>query len=773
MRKRLAFLWLLTILATTVFADPVTFDLSQGGAKIGQNTYERKADGSFTSVTNISVSGVTIDSKLSGKFVDNKLTEFTLIQEARGTKVSMSFKSGKLMVSVNGKDQPEATISLQPSLYSNYHPGIASSILANLDTSVQGTRPIKVSVVDNGGVPIDATVTPKSPRKIKVEGKEVTLRPFVLNLSGIDIEFVADPQGEIKGENVAIQKALFIPKGYEDAFEDPVAKYKELSQPTHEVKTLTAQKVKMRDGIELVCDIAMPAEDGKYPAILVRTPYGRAGQMLGANWWAKRGYVYMVQDCRGRQDSGGAWDPFVPERKDGKDTIDWMAKQPWSNGKVGMIGASYGGYVQWAAAVERPAALKCIIPQVSPPDAMRNIPYENGVFTLLPNLWWTNIVRNKQTHLERATQPLPNGDKLKTLPLSKLDDVIFGENVPFWDNWLKREGMAKWAKGYDTISDMPKVTIPALHISGWWDGDGIGTKTNWATMRAAGRTNQWLIYGPWPHAFNTSTQFGDVDYGPKSVLELDSVYLRWFDTWLKGKPVGFDKIPHVQAFLTGANKWLNLSDWPLKSSPVKRLYFQDAKSLTEKPVKNGKQARYTYDPAAVQIPPQLKGNLMAQSTTKAPIGKSNGKQLVYRSAPLKSDMALGGPISVELYFSTNVVSTDFYALLLDEDEKGDTRIVCLPGKLDVRYLQGLDKPRLITPGKTYKATINLWDTAHLFKKGHRVTVAITSDMFPGTARNLNTGEPLFSATKMKVAKQVIYQDAKRPSCLTFRLLPVK
>jgi len=410
---------------------------------------------------------------------------------------------------------------------------------------------------------------------------------------------------------------------------------------------------------------------------------------------------------------------------------------------------------------------------VSPPDAMRNIPYENGVFALIADLWWANLVRDKETHLERASQPLLHPEKLNTLPLSKLDDAVFGVDIPFYNNWLKREGMDKWKGGYDIIAEMPKVTIPALHVSGWWDGDGIGTKTNWATMRAAGRTNQWLIYGPWPHAFNTTTKVGDMDYGSTAILELDSVFLRWFDTWLKGMDVGFDAIPHVQAFVTGSNRWTNLDDWPAKGSVESHLYFSGGSQLVEKPVAGGKPTSYTYDPAKVEIPKSAKGNLMAGGTMSVKLGNSNDKQLVYRSAPMKDSLTIGGPISVDLHFSTNVVSTDFYALLYDIDEKGMAHVICQAGKIDVRYLQGLDRPRLIKPGQIYKAHLDLWDTAHQFAKGHRIGIEIVSSMFPTFARNLNTGEPIFNATKMKVAKQTIYQDEKHPSRLSFYLLPTK
>lgn len=761
----------LSLVASLSFADPIVYVISQGGTKIGESTFDRKSDGTFTSTTKIEVMNVKIESTLTGKFTGKALVEYQLSQKQPQLEMVVKHAAGKSSAVVNGKDQPAVPIKLETRLFSNYHPGIMGSMFADLPSNVQGPQKVKISVLDNGGSPLDVTVTPKSPRKISKDGKEVTIRPFAVDLGGQEIEFVVNVSGELVAESVATQKVSFVAMGYEAAFVDPVSKYKELSQPVHQAKVAKGIKVKMRDGVELVHDIAMPVKEGKYPTILVRTPYGRGGNMLGAEWWAQRGYIYMVQDCRGRHDSGGNWDPMVPERRDGKDTIDWIAQQPWSDGKVGMIGGSYSGYVQWAAAVERPAALKCIVPQVSPPDAMRNIPFDQGVFMLLPNLWWANLVRDKVSVMERATQPLPHPEKLKTLPLSKVDDAVLGVNVPFFDNWLKREGMIHWAKGFDIVSELKNTNVPALHISGWWDGDGIGTKTNWAALRTAGKTNQWLIYGPWSHAFNTATKFGDMDYGPTSVLELDSVYLRWFDTWLKGREVNWINTPKVQAFVTGANKWANLSDWPERGSVERRLYFSKGKDLVEKPTSKESPARFTYDPAKVELP-DLKGrNMMAGGSTIIKLDDlKKGDALAYRSAPMKESTIVTGPISVDLYFSTNVVSTDFFAFFVDIDPKGVARILGQPGKIDVRYLQGLDKPRLIKPGQTYKAHIALWDTAHEFKKGHRIAVGITSQMFPTYARNLNTGEPMFSATKMKIAKQVIYQDAKWPSSLSFRVI---
>jgi len=335
------------------------------------------------------------------------------------------------------------------------------------------------------------------------------------------------------------------------------------------------------------------------------------------------------------------------------------------------------------------------------------------------------------------------------------------------------------------MPDMNKVKIPVLHISGWWDGDGIGTKLNWARMRALGNGNQWLIYGPWTHLFNSSTRLGDVDFGPDAIIDLDSIYLRFFDTWLKDKQVSWDKQPKVRAFVTGANEWMELGDWPDSRSREMTLYLSSrgpangiasVGELVAAAPKTQPPDRYTYDPAAAQIPAQLKNvkdfaELLAAASTVLKIEPGDKDLLIYRSAPMNEPLEIGGPIQLDLHFSTSAKDTDFFAGLVDIDEQGTMRAIGLPGKIRARYLSGWEKPSLLQPGKLYKATIDLWDSAHQFKKGHRLGVVISSQMFPNYARNLNTGEPISNATRIVVAQQTIYHDAKRPSALRFRVLP--
>ena len=752
-----------------------------GGNDAGTSSYETHADGTFESSTELNIAGMTLKSRLTGKLVDGAITEFELVNQQAGTEVTVSAKEGKARIKV-GDTTRETTYKPSKVLFANLHPILTETWSKVLDSTKEGVQKIDVFILD-AATTVPVEVVKKKARTVEAEGKKQVANVYLARLATVEFDVYLAQGGDFAAWDVPSQKLQAIRSGYESFLVDPTTLYPELSQPTMRTKAEKGVRLKMRDGVELVADIVRPADEAKHPAILERTPYGREilSQLQG-EWWAKRGYVHIVQDVRGRNESAGEWTPFANERKDGYDTVDWIARQGWSDGKVGMIGGSYDGWVQWAAAVESHPALKCIVPQVSPPDPFFNFPIDHGVPMLFGALWWSNFVKDKKV------PPVPETpkdlEKLKTLPLSKVDDETFGRDIPFYDAWLEKETPAAFDSAR-FMPDMNKVKIPVLHISGWWDGDGIGTKLNWANMRALGNKNQWLIYGPWTHLFNSSTRLGDVDYGPDAIIDLDSIYLRWFDTWLKDKQVNWEKQPKVRAFVTGANEWLALSDWPDSRSEMKTLYLSSrgrangsasVGELVAVAPKTQPPDHYTYDPAAVQIPAQLKnvknfGDLLAASSTVIKIDPGKNDLLLYRSSPMGEPLEIGGPIQFDLHFSTSAKDTDFFVGLVDIDEQGTMRAIGLPGKIRARYLSGWEKPSLLQPGKLYKVTIDLWDSAHQFKKGHRLGVLISSDMFPNYARNLNTGEPISNATRMVVAEQTIYHDAKRPSALRFRVLP--
>jgi putative CocE/NonD family hydrolase len=772
------FLALPLLLALISFARAETFKMNYifGGKVAGSEVWDIKPDGSFESSGTMEIAGQKVSSVMTGRFVGQKLAAYTIAIDAGPQKVQTSWDGKKIAMKVNEKDLPARDFVHEPlGAFTNTHLQLARGVLAGYDAEAGGKQSFKALSPESGQL-FNTAVTRLGSSQAEIAGKPVAITRWNLEVNVVSMEVVTAEDGKILGISIPVQYFKAIVEGYEDIFVDPTTKMPELSQPVFTTRVEKAVKVPMRDGTVLIADVVVPDAPGKYPAILSRTPYGREGMTMVGEWWAKRGYVVVSQDCRGRGASSGDWLPFENERKDGYDTVQWVASQPWCDGNVGMIGGSYGGLVQWAAAVEQPPALKAIIPQVSPPTAFFNIPWDFGVFFLYGNVWWAGIVKDKVANFSGFT--IPKTDGLLTLPVDKVDDAVWGRNIPFYDSWVKRDKPSDYP-GFNYMREIEKVRLPVLMISGWFDGDGIGTKLNWEAQRKGGNPNRWLIYGPWHHVFNSSTSIGDVDFGPSSVLELDSVYLRFFDTHLKGKKANWEKTPRVQAFATGANEWKHLDDWPPANSE-ERAFFLGADgpangktslgTLLDKPAAAAEPSRYTYNPANVEVPKELEDADVATSSFYLKLEDFEDESLLFKSAPLSEPMTVLGPIRAELYFSTSAKDTDFFVTIYDMDPSGRLRVIGKTGKIGAKYINGWDKPRLLTPGRTYRATIEHWDTMHRFEKGHRLVLGINSSQFPIYARNLNTGEPLFGATRMVTAHQTIYHDDKRPSVLKLRVL---
>ncbi len=779
MLKRLLFLIAILLFVINGFAQVEhVFDFSIGDTPVGKSTYKRDKDGNISSKTEFQVGTIKVNSTFEGKFLNGKLTEYTLEHESSDEKVTINAKGDKLKAVV-GKNTTEVAFSPAEYFMANMHPAVMLNLEKIYPQTMMSPKKEKMFFIENG-IEMEVEFRRGIARSIVIDEKRIVALTMTLRFpTGVDIDVYFEPNGEIIAWNVTAQRFKAVRKGFEELLKDPTTLYPELSQPTY--SNLIREnniKIKMRDGVELVGDLVRPDTEEKVPCILVRTPYNRKMSLIDADWWARRGYAYFVQDCRGRHESGGEWEPFLNERKDGFDTIEWISKQDWNNGSVGMIGGSYGGFVQWTAAVEAPPALKCIIPQVSPPDLFFNIPYDYGIFMLYGAVWWANYVKDKETMVGAPPSLGKSIDKFLTLPLSKVDDEVLGVDIPFYNKWLQMNKHSDFEKG-NFEKDLNKVNIPALYISGWWDGDGIGTKRIWTKMRSLQKQNQYLIYGPWTHAFNTTSQIGDTDYGSEAILELQSVYLRWFDHWLKNKKVEIEKMPKVRVFVTGLNQWRDLDDWPASQSSTYTLYLgsqgpangnTSKGTLAETPAENGEPDRYTYNPAGVKVDTSFTDANPASATTIIKFEDTQQDVLIYKTEPLEESLIATGPCELDLFFSTSAVDTDFFFTIVDIDPNGVMRIVGLPGKMKMQYLSGWDSPSLLTPGKVYKATLEHWDFAHEFKKGHRIGVVILSSYFPMWARNLNTGESLYDGARIVSAHQTIYHGKNHPSALRFRKL---
>ncbi len=319
----------------------------------------------------------------------------------------------------------------------------------------------------------------------------------------------------------------------------PAAGAAMLSAPDREVSIQRAVAIPMRDGLSLLTDIYRPVGLERAPVVLVRTPYRRQLCELQAMYYARRGYVYAAQDCRGCFDSPGEWEPFVHEGRDGFDTIEWLAAQSWTDGRVGMIGGSCLGLAQWLAAAERPPHLVTIIPNVSPTDPFYNLPYEYGVFCLLGTLWWAEVMETRAGADISGVALSRVGQKryltlLRALPVVDLDVATLGHANACWRRWIEHPTEDAYWQSACFLERLAHVDIPVFHQSGWHDDNGLGTKLNYQRMAASGHGFQKLTLGPWGHTDTAVRMVGDRDFGEGALLDLPREYLRWFDRWLKG-----------------------------------------------------------------------------------------------------------------------------------------------------------------------------------------------------------------------------------------------
>lgn len=550
--------------------------------------------------------------------------------------------------------------------------------------------------------------------------------------------------------------------------------------------------VPMRDGINLYADVYRPRQEGKFPVLVVRTPYGvqRDGVHESKIRFAQNGYAVVVQDVRGRYESEGKWDPFRNEAQDGYDTIQWAAQQPWSNGKVATEGGSYLGHVQWRAGSLSPPGLVTMFPAVASTSIYHNWAFFGGAFRLSFNYGWgvvrmpSRIMLPQYWHdSEYAPEDLRYEKILWHLPLNRGDLASSNQAVQHYRDWIRHQSYDSYWRAISDEEKFANVKVPVHTHGGWFDIFLAGTINGFAGMRKQGgsekaRSESKMTIGPWGHG--PSQKFGEVDFGPVAMRSLFDRELRWYNHYLKGEDNGIDRVPPVEIFFMGANKWVHARDWPLPGTRFTPYYFTgagrantlngDGKLDTDKP---GKAAvdEYRYDPN--NPAPTLGGNNCCGTPTAAGPRdqralEDRGDMLVYTSEPLSEPLAVAGPVKVRLHASTDGPDTDFAAKLVDVSPSGYAMNIA-EGILRARFRKGVDKMELLKPGEIYEFEIDLAGTANVFLPGHRIRVDITSSNFPQFDRNPNTGEDLGVSGKVRVATQKVFHSADRASNV---LLPV-
>ncbi len=556
--------------------------------------------------------------------------------------------------------------------------------------------------------------------------------------------------------------------------------------PAAEIRALYFSNVRMRDGVRLAADVYLPGQEGRYPTIISRIPYDPRfkNEIEFARMMAEDGYAVVVNHCRGRYDSQGRFSPFKQEWKDGYDAVEWIVRQPWSNGKVAMIGASYSGMAAWQLAVSRHPNLKAIFALVAPADLYRDITYPGGAFCLQTNCWWFSLVDRRTVQDWRFNDW---NESMKHLPELTIDREL-GRSLPVLRDFMKHPAYGPyWRSHYSMDGRYGQVDVPCFLVGGWNDPLVRGVLDTYSGERRAlqsgsGETSRvQALVGPWDHfgaITGQGTVYGDIDYGRTAAVDVWSLAHAWFDRWLKGKePASWQRSP-LRYFVTGINEWKDGADWPPAFSVEESWYLHssgrantsggDGRLSRETP-KSEREDTYTYDPQS-PVPSLVSRHILTGSAVKDIQAIEKRKDvLVYTSDVLSEDLTVAGNPRLELTFKTDVRDTDFSAWLTEVLPDGrsmsleDGIVRCS------RYLRPRSSCGVLEPGKAYTVSVELGSLAHVFKSGNRVRVNVSSSSFPAFDRNLNTGGENWNETESKIAHQVVMHDDGHRSRL---ILPV-
>jgi uncharacterized protein len=596
--------------------------------------------------------------------------------------------------------------------------------------------------------------------------------------------------------------------------------------------------VAMRDGVRLAADIYRPASNGvplpgPFSALLERTPYNkrRLDLTATAKFFARHGYVVVLQDVRGRFASEGEWYAFGDEGPDGEDTVRWLHTLPGCDGQVGTIGLSYSASDQTALACLNPPGLAAMFVAEGMSNYHTSAMRQGGAAELRFLIYAFEMARtSKEAATDRPLSLLlqreranlrewlsrlpirPGSSPLRHLPSYErwITDVISHGD---YDDYWKRPGYTA-EEYWDDHAD-----VPVYLLGGWYDSYCRSTTDMYVELTRRKRGPIRLIMGPWVHGVATMAQSwsGDVDFGQDAPLDdYNGFRLRWFDRHLKGLDTGIDEDPPVRIFVMGGGsgrrntdgrmehggRWRTEQEWPLARTRFTPYYLHGDGTLAPEPPAAGSggsapnsddgATTYAYDPR--DPVPTIGGNISVgyellpngafdQRGSSAAFGATDSLPLaaradvlVFQTPPLDAAVEVTGPIEVRLWASSSCVDTDFTAKLLDvyppNPDYPDGYAMNLGDSIiRGRYRNDRTRAELLTPGEVVELTITLYPTSNLFARGHRIRLDISSSNFPRFDVNPNTGEPLGRHRRTLVAHNTVYHDAAHPSHVLLPVIP--
>ncbi len=556
----------------------------------------------------------------------------------------------------------------------------------------------------------------------------------------------------------------------------------------HDVVMEPNVAMQTRDGVTLRADVFRPKGEGRYPVIMIRTPYGRTSNITEGFKGAAKGYVFIVQDVRGREGSDGEWYPFKHEANDGYDAVEWAAKLPASNGKVAIMGGSYPGVAPMQAAVAAPPSLVAIFPEITGSNYYAHWAYQGGAFEQgLATAWAGALALDEAKRKMAGSAQMTYWDIKAPLPDYPMIDTALAKSVSqFYRDWLAHPTYDDYWKQWSIEERFEKIQVPACHIAAWYDIFQDGGIRNYVGIKKRGgseaaRRGQRLVVIPGGHA-GWGTKIGEVEFGPGAKFSTWDHAFRFFDLHLKGIDDGLSKEKPVKIFVMGENVFRDEDEWPLARAVATPYYLRSggkANSLSGdgrlSPTPPGDEPadRFVYDPNN-PVPTHGGATLGIPFAPPGPFDQRvvEGREdiLVYTSDAFTQPFEVTGPLAVELWVSSSAVDTDLVAKLVDVYPDGRA-INLSEGILRLRYRNSFERPELMTPGQPYKVVVDLWSTANVFLPGHKLRVEVTSSSFPRFSRNMNHGGNPESSKVAVVATNVIYHDEARPSAIILPVVP--
>lgn len=558
-----------------------------------------------------------------------------------------------------------------------------------------------------------------------------------------------------------------------------------------EIKLESNVAMTTRDGVTLRADIYRPKADGKFPVLLARAPYDKRIYVQEAIAGAQRGYIYIVQDSRGRFASEGEWYPFRDEARDTYDAVEWAAGLPYANGRVGMLGISYVAVPQLLGAMTAPPHLVAIYPGITASNYHSHWTYHGGALTQSFSQGWAQYFTQGEVMRRAAKNYATAAPAQPATPAAEyalVQGFAATDLAPWYRDWIAHPAYDDYWRQCSVEGNYDKIKVPALHWGAWYDFFMPGAIRNYTGLRTQGgseaaRKGQRLVISTGGHA-GVGRRIGAIDFGSESDFDFWAYGMRWFDWILKGIDDGIAEEKPVRLFIMGTNIWRDEDDWPLARAQTTRYYLHssggatsltgDGTLSTDAPAEEPPD-RYVYDPAN---PTPTYGGFIA-----SPAGVSAGPQdqraiegradiLVYTTAPFERDTEITGPITLELYVSSSAVDTDFTGKLVDVWPNGFAQNLC-EGILRMRYRDSMEKTELMNPGQVYPVTVDLGATANVFLAGHRLRLEVASANFPRFSRNPNTGEQPETARVGIKATNAVYHHRARPSALLLPVIPAE